>query len=266
MSRYVLPHQLRGEQQRLALMSELLDPFERVHTQQLGLRDGWRCLEVGCGNGSISRWLAQQVGPNGHAVASDIDISYLDGVQAPNLEVRRLDILNDDVEQGAYDLVLARALLHHIASPQRALQRMIAALKPGGTLLSVEPDMLPATVAEPETVNSFWKGWLRWASSAGIDYFIGRKIPAWLDMLGLDDVAAEGHNIIFNGGSPWATYWIETLQELRPKLLESGLITEEELAELNALYQAPNYWTSVITFVATSGRKPDSAEQPKGKQ
>ena len=38
----------------------------------------------------------------------------------------------------------------------------------------------------------FWQGWLRWSVEAGIDYHIGRKIPAWLDSLGLTDVAGEG--------------------------------------------------------------------------
>jgi len=58
MSECVLRHDLSGEEQRLALMSHLLDPLERAHLQQLGLRAGWRCLEAGCGNGSISQWLA----------------------------------------------------------------------------------------------------------------------------------------------------------------------------------------------------------------
>ncbi len=52
----------------------------------------------------------------------------------------------DAVEEDAYDLVTARAVLHHIQSPEKAIQRMLAALKPGGVFLSIEPDMLPATV------------------------------------------------------------------------------------------------------------------------
>ena len=66
MNAYALSHDLQGERQRLALMSELLDPTERRNIRQLGLAPGWRCLEVGCGNGSIARWLAIQVGHGGH--------------------------------------------------------------------------------------------------------------------------------------------------------------------------------------------------------
>jgi len=216
MSAYVLSHDLDGERQRLELMSELLDPLERSHLLRLGVQPGWRCLEVGCGNGSISQWLAAQVAPSGQVVASDLEISYIARMQAACLEVRQLDILHGQVELAYYDLVVARALLHHLPDPKLALQRMVAALKPGGVLLSIEPDMLPATVAEPESMRKFWDGWFRWAASAGIDYFVGRKIAPLLDSLGLQDTAGEGHTAVANGGSPWARYWARRFTNFVP--------------------------------------------------
>src|SRR6516225_8305001 len=77
MGEYTLPHEFAGEQQRLALMSSLLDPVELAHIARLGVRPGWRCLELGCGNGSIARALAERVAPAGHVVASDIDLSCI---------------------------------------------------------------------------------------------------------------------------------------------------------------------------------------------
>lgn len=256
MPEYALPHDLVGEQQRLALMSELLDPIERAHIARLGVCPGWRCLELGCGNGSIAVALAERVSPTGHVVASDIDLSCVGDLQAPCLEIRQIDILQDVIEQGSYDLVVARALLHHLTPAREALERMVTALKPGGLLLSIEPDMLPCTVAEPDSMHTFWEGWLKWSVEAGIDYFIGRRIPAWLDSLGLKYVAGEGHTAQFNGGSGWATYWTESIRELTPSLLKSGYITEEMLKEFYTCYQDPHYWTSVMTFSANWGRKP----------
>jgi len=253
---YILPHNLSGERQRLSLMSELLDPFERSHIERLGLRPGWRCLEVGCGNGSIAQWLAEQVAPSGRVLASDLDISYISGVEWPCLEVRRLDILHGAVEEAAYDLVVARALLHHLPGAREALQRMVSALKPGGVLLSIEPDMLLATVAEPEALRTFWQGWVGWSVDAGIDYSVGRKIAGWLDSSGLQQVAAEGYTPVFSGGSPWAQYWIETMRELRSRLLESGHIDAARFAAFDSHYSDQHYWTSVLTMVASWGRKP----------
>ncbi len=255
MGGYTLPHNLSGEQQRLSLMSALLDPIERAHIRRLGVGSGWRCLELGCGNGSIAQSLAELVAPNGHVVASDIDISYIKSLQVPRLEIRRIDILQDELEEGSYDFVVARALLHHLASPRRALARMTGALKTGGVLLSIEPDMLPCTVAEPDSMRGFWEGWLKWSHDAGIDYFIGRKIPAWLDSLVLHNVAGEGHTAHFNGGSDWATYWVETMRELAPALVKSGYVTEDMLEEFYGRYSDPRYWASVITFTAIWGWK-----------
>ena len=113
---YILPHDLAGERQRLKLMSQLLDPFERSHIERLGLRPGWRCLEVGCGNGSIAQWLAEQVAPSGNVVASDLDISYISGVERPCLEVRQLDILRDAIEENS---VRPRGRARSTSSPAR---------------------------------------------------------------------------------------------------------------------------------------------------
>jgi SAM-dependent methyltransferase len=256
MREYALPHELAGEQQRLRLMSALLDPVERAHIDRLGVRSGWRCLELGCGNGSIAQALAERVAPTGHVVASDIDLAYTADLKAPCLEVRRIDILQDAIEEGSYNFVIARALLHHLEPARKALERMVRALKPGGVLLSIEPDMLPCTVTEPNSIHAFWQGWLNWSVEAGIDYFIGRKIPAWLDSLGLENVAGEGYTAQFNGGSDWATYWTETMQVLGPTLLKSDYVTETTLQQFRSRYQDPHYWTSVMTFVANWGRKP----------
>ncbi len=256
---YILPHTLTGERQRLALMSELLDPMHRALLEKLGLRSGWRCLEVGCGNGSISKWMAGKVGPKGRVLATDLDLRYIDNLQSPNLEVRQLNILKyekDKLETGRYDLVTARAVLHHVRSPKKAIEHMVEFLKPGGVLLSIEPDFLPATAAKPESLRIFWQGWLEWSHAVGINYFIGHTMPALLTAAGLNRVDAEGATALYPGNSPWARYWIETLKELRPRLLESGHITEPMLSRFHRLYSDPRIWTSAITFVASWGTKP----------
>jgi protein-L-isoaspartate O-methyltransferase len=100
MPKYVLGHQLKGEAARLALMSELLDPVHRRYIEALGVvKPGARTLEVGCGNGSISAWLAERVSPDGTAVAVDLDLSLIRVCQ-PNLEVRKADIVAEPVERG----------------------------------------------------------------------------------------------------------------------------------------------------------------------
>jgi ubiquinone/menaquinone biosynthesis C-methylase UbiE len=134
----VLGHQLMGEGARLALMSELLDPMHRRYIEALGVvKPGARTLEVGCGNASISAWLAERVSPGGTAVAVDLDLSLIH-VRMPNLELRKADILAGPTEPNGFDLVTARAVLHHVADAEAAIANMMASLRPGGALLLIE--------------------------------------------------------------------------------------------------------------------------------
>jgi SAM-dependent methyltransferase len=257
MAKYVLGHHLKGEGGRLAMMSKLLDPMHRRYIDALGIvRPGARTLEVGCGNGSISAWLAQRVSPGGTAVAVDLDLSLIQ-VCMPNLELRKADIVAGPVERGAFDLVTARAILHHVADSRAATANMIASLRPGGALLLIEPDFLPVSIAEPPEVRSFWDGWLAWARERGIDYQIGRTLAPRLASLGLTNISGTAETAIYNGGSLWADYWIETITELRGDLISSGKLEEALIDKFLAYYADSKWWTQTIAFTAVHGRTSD---------
>jgi len=255
MSEYVLDHHQEGERQRLALMSRLLDPLHRRHLAQLGVRPGARTLEVGCGNGSVSAWLAGQIAPGGHAVAVDLDLSLVDAA-VPGLELRQADILAAPVGLAEFDIVTARAVLHHVADAEAAAANLIASTRPGGAVLLIEPDFLPVSVAEPPAVRAFWRGWLAWARDQGIDYFIGRRLPPLLSRLGLEDVTATAETACYNGGSLWAQYWTQTVAELRPRLADSGRLDGQSIDTFLAHCADPSWWTQTIAFTAVSGRAP----------
>jgi len=257
MAEYVLDHHLDGERSRLALMSRLLDPMHRRHLEALGVSPGDRTLEVGCGNGSISAWLAELVAPDGTAVGDDIDLSLVD-VRAPDLELRTDDIVAGPIDPGTFDVVTARAVLHHVADADAAVRNLVASLKPGGGILLIEPDFLPVSVAEPPEVKAFWDGWLAWSREAGIDYHIGRTLAPRLAALGIEDVAGTAETAVYNGGSPWATYWIDTVTELRPKLTASGHLTDALVDGFLTRCADAAWWTETIAFTAVHGRAPRS--------
>src|SRR5437763_5559046 len=197
MPKYFLGHDLRGEAARLALMSQLLDPMHRRYIDALGVvRPGARTLEVGCGNGSISSWLAERVRPGGTAVAVDLDLSLVD-VRASNLESREADIIAGPVDSGTFDLVTARAVLHHVQNAEAAMANMVASLRPGGALLLIEPDFLPVSIAEPPDVRAFWDGWLVWSREREINYTIGRTLASRLAALGLMEISGTAETAIY---------------------------------------------------------------------
>ncbi len=185
MAQYVWQHDLKGERDRLRLMSDLLDPSSRFHLQRIGVAAGWRCLEIGAGNGSLSQWLAQRVGPAGHVVATDIRPDLMEGISGGNLEVRGFDVVHDDPPDAPYDLVAIRALLHHLPERRAVVSRMARWLKPGGWLFVQEPDFYPTWTVEPPSQKHFWQQLIQWADSHQIDYYVGRKIPAWVQSRGL---------------------------------------------------------------------------------
>jgi 2-polyprenyl-3-methyl-5-hydroxy-6-metoxy-1,4-benzoquinol methylase len=253
MPKYVLGHDLKGEGKRLALMSELLDPMHRRYLQSLDvIKSGARTLEVGCGNGSISAWLARQVAPDGRALAVDLDLSLVD-VRLPNLEFRKADIIAGPVEPGSFDVVTARAVLHHVADAEKAIVNLVASLRPGGAILLIEPDFLPVTIAEPPEVRAFWIGWLAWSRERGIDYQIGRTLAPRLAALGLEKIGGTAETAIYNGTSLWADYWTRTIKELRHDLISSGKLNNALVDAVLGYCGDPAWWTQTIAFTAVHG-------------
>jgi SAM-dependent methyltransferase len=258
MPEYVLDHHNEGESARLALMSALLDPMHRRHIEELGVGAGARALEVGFGNGSMSAWLAERTAPSGQVVAVDLDLS-LARAEAVNLELRRGDIIDGPVEPGDFDLVTARAVLHHVADADAAIANLVASARPGGAILLIEPDFLPTTIAEPSQVRAFWDGWLTWSRERHIDYAIGRSLPRRLAELGVEQIAATAETALYNGGSAWASYWAQTIAELRSELVDSGALDEAAIDAFMARQSDPRWWTQTIAFTAVGGRRAASA-------
>lgn len=77
-------------------------------------------------------------------MALDLDVSLVTE-RPPALEVRQGDIMAGPVDPGDFDLVTARAVLHHVADAEAAISNLVASLRPGGAILLIEPDFLPVS-------------------------------------------------------------------------------------------------------------------------
>jgi ubiquinone/menaquinone biosynthesis C-methylase UbiE len=110
------------------------------HLLSTGVGAGWQCLEIGGGSGSIARWLADRVGHQGNVFVTDIDPRFLAPAGRGQLKVRRHDVGTEGLPESTFDLIHARLVLIHVPQRVASLDRLVAALKPGGWIVIEEYD------------------------------------------------------------------------------------------------------------------------------
>jgi SAM-dependent methyltransferase len=195
-------------------------------------------------------------------LATDIDPRFLVTLNLPNVEARQHDILNDELPEGAFDLVHARAVLEHLPARQEALRRLVTALKPGGWLLVEDADFVsfvPGSGDDNDGGALFRKCWAaiqaaREARGAAADY--GRQLYGAFLAQGLVDVGAVGRVAVAQGGSALSRIPRLTAEQLQQVMLNAGLVSEQELQRYFALLDDPDFTWLMPIMIAVWGRRP----------
>ncbi len=129
-------------------------------------------LELGAGEGAFTLALADILGPTTRIVALDRDRRALDEMRArvadrfPIAAVEAVvGDLTRDLPAGPFDGVLAANSLHFIADLEPVLERIVAALAPGGRFVLVEYDADHGNPWVPHPIS--FARWTRIAPAAG---------------------------------------------------------------------------------------------------
>ena len=259
-SGYLLDNGARETPARFAVLSALFDPGTIRHLEACGVGRGWHCLEVGGGSGSIASWLADRVGPTGRVLATDIDPRFLEPLKLPNLEVRRHDIATDPLPEAAFDLVHARLVLMHLPDRERALARMISALKPGGWLVDEEYDsssMPPDPAVSPgEALLPTQVAMFRLLEDHGVDRLYGRLLCGRLRVHGLVRIGGEARAFMWQHASPGAALVRATYELLRDAMVEGDYITPQQFEEDIARLDDPDFLMPSPILWSAWGRRP----------
>ncbi len=137
-SSYLFDNAALEAEARFGALTSLFDPVTFRHLDSLGVREGWSCLEVGAGGGSVASWLATRVGESGRVLATDLDTRWLERqLRAPNVEVCRHSVVVDPLPEAHFDLVHERLVLLHVRERVAAL-RSIGRFAAAGRRLLVE--------------------------------------------------------------------------------------------------------------------------------
>jgi SAM-dependent methyltransferase len=245
------------ERRRLRALERSMDPWTFSHLEAIGVAPGWRCLEVGGGGGSVARWLADRVGPAGTVLVTDLNPRFL--VDLPtNVEVRRHDLLHDELELDAYDLVHCRGVLAHLRDPMAALRRMTALLASGGWLITEEPDYgLLTVVGHPDAAiaTRYFDDVFTGSAKAGVmDVFLGRKLPGLMFDLDLIDFNVDATTVVAKRGDDAYEIFRLGTQQVGASVTKFG-VSEAAFQTASRILDDPSAWMLGITTVAAWGRK-----------
>jgi ubiquinone/menaquinone biosynthesis C-methylase UbiE len=249
---YVLGQSERAAR-RLELQDlHLADASERL-LDELKLNPNDRVVELGCGPGSFSHRIMRRLGTGGVLVGVDASeglLAHARDVLAKTGPARFEPVAANITELGAWltgaDVVVGRAVLHHVPMVEGMLGRLCAAVRPGTRIGFLEPDFRSplgrvarmAASGRPELESL-----LVWAKAINDLYQLSRLSPAigatlgrTLELAGCIDVR-----------STWADFLSDALvienmiliyDEIRGRLESLGVMTGPEIERQQQLLKA----------------------------
>jgi ubiquinone/menaquinone biosynthesis C-methylase UbiE len=138
-----------------AFIGHLLDSGYRRRIQppsqlieRSGIKRGMHVLDLGCGSGAFTPFIARTVGEKGKVYALDIQADMLKQLEKKlskpeNNDIKNIKLIEGNAyelpfEDGSIDLVNMVTVLQEIPDRNRALQEVKRVLKPGGFLAVTE--------------------------------------------------------------------------------------------------------------------------------
>lgn len=261
---YVLGNQ-KNEIERLDIQASFFKPFAEDALIKAGIKQGMRCIDVGCGSGSVIKLLTEMVGPKGHVTGIDIDEKYLQYCRStivqPNVDLIHGDISSVDIN-GDFDIAYSRFMFLHLKDPRTAVRSMKKQIREGGSLVIQELDHSPDSwlcYPENESVNILRELFITLVKKMGGDPLAGRKLYGLLVDESFDTSVECYSPCLMMGHEPHCSLGWRIADSLKPMILQHGLLNEKEydrlFYDLKELSRKKGSFVTYARFFSVIGRK-----------
>lgn len=128
------------DKDRLLVLNEIYNP-ESFQLLKQYVEKGKNVLELGCGLGICSQYMAKLVGEKGSVLATDINQEQIDLAQKmkvdelKNLNFQKLSALELEKLEQKFDIIYVRFLLLHLPNPEKVLEQIKKVLSPNGKII-----------------------------------------------------------------------------------------------------------------------------------
>ena len=158
------------------------------------LKQGMSVLDIGCGTGAISKDIAKIVGETGNVVGIDNTAKIIESGKetykdVKNLELKHIDLFDFESDE-KYDLIIAARVLQWLNNPKEALLKMKTLLKPNGiiSILDYNHANLEWHPAPPESMQTYYKAFLKWRKDAGMNNEIADDLAGMMKEVGMHSI------------------------------------------------------------------------------
>lgn len=236
--------------------------FDR-YVDRLALPPSAKVLEIGCGTGAMMRRLARRAGFSGSIVALDQSPAFVaaarrfaeeEGV-GHRIEFLVGDAHQPDVPRACFDVVIAHTVISHVAEPERVLQEMARAVRPGGTIVVFDGDYCSLTYAFPDRELGR-KMDAALANSTFNNPWIMRDLPRMLPNLELrlqdawgDAVAEVGRGSFFRSFAETYAPAVVKARLVPEPDVDAWLAAQHQAMEDGTFFAACNYYTYFVGCV-----------------
>ncbi len=254
MSEYVLEVGRKGFD-RLKFINDVFGEHSRAFLNRAGLREGQCVLELGCGAGSMTTWIAAEVGNSGRVIAVDASEKQLEIARAAadraglsNIDFVCSTVETLDLPGGSIDLAYCRLLLMHLTDPKRVVGDIRKYLKSGGAIACEEPHASSLTTsprnAHIEKLNGLF---IELGKRQGLDFDIGDKLFSMLHESGYSQLRGCNIQPIISMADA-IEFVLMGAAEIAPVAIKSGLVGEVDakqmLLDLQDMdYESDSYYT-----------------------